>query len=178
MVTNATAFYANLEFFLGQREAWAKESGSLNRPSFFSHISLGRVQPTPHSPNHSVTIQPLESEIPTSATASQSQPVVSSPPISCCDIMADKSVTATSKQKLVDDSSSSEVRSVKRYAREFHLSSLPHPVDAEDSLPLAMWRGLTAHRKRTSVWRGSSGIRNRRQATSIGNYGVSVLEMA
>lgn len=52
------AFYANLEFFLGQREALAKELGESSRPMQFLTISLG---PLSTSPAQSISMKELVS---------------------------------------------------------------------------------------------------------------------
>lgn len=55
------AFYANLEFFLSQREALAKELGESSRPIQFPTISLGPLSTTP---TQSFSIKELISDPP------------------------------------------------------------------------------------------------------------------
>ncbi|KAB1223404.1 hypothetical protein CJ030_MR2G012401 [Morella rubra] len=167
VVTNDTVFYTNLDFFFGQREAWAKEAGLSSRPSQFSHISLGRTCTLASPTAHSVSIQELVDEHLGYSDSVSTSTVVKSPASSSREVVVHTSMTTSSKRKLVCTDDADDLRSVKRFTGAFHLRSMSSPVDSEDSLPLAMWRGLSAHHMHRTVRRGGEGSRARRQADFV-----------
>lgn len=138
VVTNDTVFYANLEFFFGQHEAWAKEVGLSFGPSRFSHISLGRTRTLASPMTHSIFIQELVDEHFGYSDSVSASTVVKSPASSSREVVVHTTVTTSSKHKLVCINNADDLCFVKHFAGAFHLRSMSNPVDSKDYFPLAM----------------------------------------